>query len=108
MAARGPVQISGINLNTLAQNERDAKHGSSPGIRDSTRGFFPSSHIGDRSHGGTGLLSAATYSVAPVRRTAATTEVVEYPSDWGDGVELPSPNLSGITFCHNTMSQLYE
>ena len=38
---------------------------------------------------------AATFSAAPVLRTAAF--IAEAPSD-GDGVELSSPNISGIRF----------
>ena len=47
--------------------------------------------ISHRSHGGTGLLSAAASSAAPVLRTAAATEVAGDPSDGGDGVEPSSP-----------------
>ena len=41
------------------------------------RGFSSSDRIGNRSHGGTGLLSAAAFSVALVFRTTAATEVAD-------------------------------
>ena len=47
------------------------------------RGFSSSDQIGHRSHGGTGLLSAAAFSAAPVLRTAAITDVAEGASDGG-------------------------
>ena len=48
------------------------------------RRLFPPSNIAHCPCGGTGLFPAAAYSVAPVLRTAAATEVAENPSDVGD------------------------
>ena len=51
----------------------------------SPQGFLSSEQIGHRSHGGTGLLSAAAFSATPILRIAAITEVAKGPSDGGRG-----------------------
>ena len=66
----------------------------------SPRQLFPPSNIAHCLRGGTGLFPAAAYSATPVLRTAAATEVAKDPSDGGDGVELSSPNASGISSCN--------
>ena len=71
------------------------------------RGFLSWEQIGHRSHGGTGLLSAAAFIAAPVLRTATITEVAEGLSD-GDGVELSSPNVSGIPQCNHGDMMLWS
>ena len=69
------------------------------------RVFFSSDQIGHRSHGGTGLLSAAAFSAVTVLRTAATTDVAEGPSDGGEGnkvaVELNVSWLLSATYLKN-------
>ena len=79
-------------LRNFAQHGRDTARGK-------FRGYRSSEEIGHCSHEGTGLLSAAAFSAAPILRTAAATEVARDRSDggWGGAVD---PQRKRDPFCN--------